>query len=187
MSDLSFLAGRDVHVYRFVSESTIEENMLRKANQKRLLNNVVVEEANLTTEYFSRTDWRDMLGESMVEELGIAPAKGTGTAELSSTEPPDAKVTAEAFAAAEDEEDAAAAQMVEGEMELDRPDFAEQPVAASAGEEKEDRATPATPGDTPAVEEAVAEEAEDEEDDLSGTVDGYMLRFVDDDWEFFGP
>jgi helicase SWR1 len=172
-----------------VSESTIEENMLRKANQKRLLNNVVVEEANLTTEFFSRTDWRDMLGESMVEELGISPAKGTVTTEPSSTEPPDAKVTAEAFAAAEDEEDAAAAQMIEGEMNLDQPDFAEQPVAASAGDDKEDGVTPpATRGETPAaVEEVLAEADGDEEDDLSGTVDGYMLRFVDAEWEFFGP
>jgi helicase SWR1 len=172
--------------------------MLKKANQKRLLNNVVVEEANLTTEYFSRTDWRDMLGESMVQELGIAPATGAsaaaavadGTDRLPSAEPVETgESTAAAFAAAEDEEDAAAAQVVEGEMDLDQPDFDEQPVAASALD-KEDGITPATPGTPAAAEEGGAAEGGieiEDEDDLAGTVDGYMLRFVEEDWEFFEP
>lgn len=36
---------REVHIYRFVSEHTIEENMLKKANQKRLLDDVVIQGA----------------------------------------------------------------------------------------------------------------------------------------------
>jgi SNF2 family DNA or RNA helicase len=32
---------RNVHIYRFITEHTIEENMLKKANQKRYLDNLV--------------------------------------------------------------------------------------------------------------------------------------------------
>ena len=45
---------RDVHIYRFVSEGTIETNILRKSNQKRMLDDVVIQEGDFTTEYFNR-------------------------------------------------------------------------------------------------------------------------------------
>ncbi|KAF9581077.1 swr1 complex component, partial [Lunasporangiospora selenospora] len=61
---------RDVHIYRFVSEFTIEENMLKKANQKRMLDNVVIQEGGFTTDYFQKMDWRDMLGEDDLAKLG---------------------------------------------------------------------------------------------------------------------
>lgn len=43
---------RDVHIYRLISEKTIEENILKKANQKRLLGDVAIEGGNFTTAYF---------------------------------------------------------------------------------------------------------------------------------------
>ena len=36
-------ATRDVHIYRLVSERTVEENILKKANQKRLLGDMAIE------------------------------------------------------------------------------------------------------------------------------------------------
>ncbi|KAJ1618878.1 hypothetical protein T492DRAFT_575273, partial [Pavlovales sp. CCMP2436] len=33
---------RQVHIYRMVSEATVEENILRKATQKQLLDSVVI-------------------------------------------------------------------------------------------------------------------------------------------------
>ena len=56
---------RDVHIYRFVSEFTIEENIFKKANQKRMLDNVVITEGNFTSDFFNKVDWRDMLGDDM--------------------------------------------------------------------------------------------------------------------------
>ena len=47
---------RDVHIYRFVSEGTIEANILRKSNQKRMLDDVVIQEGDFTTEYFDSLD-----------------------------------------------------------------------------------------------------------------------------------
>jgi hypothetical protein len=40
---------RDVHIYRLISEKTVEENILKKANQKRLLSDVTIEGGCFTT------------------------------------------------------------------------------------------------------------------------------------------
>ena len=51
--------------YRLVSEMTIEENILKKANQKRLLSNVTIEGGNFTTAFFK---------ENTIKELFNAPS-----------------------------------------------------------------------------------------------------------------
>uniref|UniRef100_A0A182PG61 Helicase domino n=1 Tax=Anopheles epiroticus TaxID=199890 RepID=A0A182PG61_9DIPT len=52
---------RDVHIYRLVSEKTIEENILKKANQKRILGDLAIEGGNFTTAYFkSSTTIQDL-------------------------------------------------------------------------------------------------------------------------------
>ena len=43
---------RDVHIYRLISECTVEENILKKANQKRMLGNIAIEGGNFTTAFF---------------------------------------------------------------------------------------------------------------------------------------
>ena len=45
---------RQVHIYRLVSEATVEENILRKANQKRLLDSVVIQSGQFTTDFLDR-------------------------------------------------------------------------------------------------------------------------------------
>ncbi|THH27831.1 hypothetical protein EUX98_g6363 [Antrodiella citrinella] len=44
---------RDVHIYRFISEHTVEEALLRKANQKRSLDDLVIQKGEF--------DWRTLL------------------------------------------------------------------------------------------------------------------------------
>jgi helicase SWR1 len=122
---------RDVHIYRFVSEFTIEENIFRKANQKRMLDNVVITEGNFTSDFFNKVDWRDMLGDDI--PLPLIPEHTAGDVGHG------ARVE-QAFAAAEDMEDAIAAKRAQKEMEVDAVEFAEVPTPA----------TPATPlGVTP--------------------------------------
>ncbi|KAK8794788.1 hypothetical protein WA158_001769 [Blastocystis sp. Blastoise] len=54
---------RDVHIYRLISESTIEENILKKANQKRYLNKLSLEEGQFTTtSFFKEFTINDILG-----------------------------------------------------------------------------------------------------------------------------
>ena len=43
---------KQVTIYRLVSESTVEENILRKSNQKRLLDSVVIQSGGFTTDFF---------------------------------------------------------------------------------------------------------------------------------------
>lgn len=47
-----FTTQLSVFVFRLVSERTIEENILKKANQKRLLGDLAIEGGNFTTAYF---------------------------------------------------------------------------------------------------------------------------------------
>lgn len=51
---------RDVHIYRLVSEKTIEENILKKANQKRLLGDLAIEGGNFTTAYFKSSTIQEL-------------------------------------------------------------------------------------------------------------------------------
>lgn len=67
---------RDVHIYKFVSEYTIEANILRKSNQKRLLDDVIIQKGDFTTDTFNRVTWRDALddgtGIDLSDEAGAA-------------------------------------------------------------------------------------------------------------------
>lgn len=139
---------RDVHIYRFVSEYTIESNILRKANQKRMLDDVVIQEGEFTTDYFNKISVRDMLGEddhgssvmdgdafanaAMDRVLGAA-AGGAGNVER-------------VLEQVEDKEDTAAAKMAEKELvHTDEADFVEDksftgsttPKTTSAGTPRE--------------------------------------------------
>ncbi|PWN53983.1 hypothetical protein IE53DRAFT_64531 [Violaceomyces palustris] len=161
---------RDVHIYRFVSEHTIEENMLRKANQKRLLDSMVIQEGEFNTEALMRNDWRDMLDEGGTlagVEVGSKSIGGGSSKEIE-----------KAFLEAEDEEDAKAARMAQSEIHnLDVTDFAAENVAPP----DEPRDSPATPLEVTTW----AEEEEEEEEEQGGSIDDYMLKFVERDWDFF--
>ncbi|XP_023242373.1 helicase domino-like, partial [Centruroides sculpturatus] len=64
---------RDVHIYRLISERTVEENILKKANQKRLLGDLAIEGGNFTTAFFKKNTIRDLFGIdlSVSEEVDI--------------------------------------------------------------------------------------------------------------------
>ena len=55
---------RDVHIYRFVSQHTVEEAMLLKANQKRSLDNLVIQKGEF--------DWRSLFNDesALTKALG---------------------------------------------------------------------------------------------------------------------
>src|SRR6188768_311011 len=55
---------RDVHIYRFVSQYTVEEAMLRKANQKRTLDDLVIQKGEF--------DWRSLFNDesALTKALG---------------------------------------------------------------------------------------------------------------------
>ncbi|KAF8569642.1 hypothetical protein P879_00459 [Paragonimus westermani] len=64
---------RDVHIYRLISERTVEENILRKANQKRFLSDVAIEGGRFTTAFFKQNTISELFAEpSGLHDLVVA-------------------------------------------------------------------------------------------------------------------
>ncbi|GAA6057722.1 hypothetical protein JCM3770_002662 [Rhodotorula araucariae] len=168
---------REVRIWRFVTEHSIEENMLKKANQKRKLDQMVIADGEFTTDHLQKLDWRDYLDDGQLAELGV-----DSTAEQDNAGQIPTQSEAEirrALAAAEDEEDAAAAKAAVAEIEMDRDDF--------GAEDKQASGAAASFTKDGLVQTTGEGQKEAEEDPLAGTVDGYMINWVDEDWdEWFG-
>ena len=52
---------RDVNIYRFIAKNTIEENILKKANQKRHLGNLAIEEGNFNIDGLKEQQLRTLV------------------------------------------------------------------------------------------------------------------------------
>ncbi|RKP25843.1 P-loop containing nucleoside triphosphate hydrolase protein [Syncephalis pseudoplumigaleata] len=173
---------RDVHIYRLVSEHTIESNILRKANQKRLLDDVVIQEGDFTTDFLTRVGWRDALG---LEDLPQASDKE----QLLSDMPEDLDG---ALAQVEDADDVAALQQARKEATeadlADRADYKGQ-AAAHTGQGN-GRAistsppwtTPSSNATSPAASNGVGQEEEEE-----GDIEEYMLRQAEWNYRLLHP
>lgn len=170
---------RDVHIYRFVSEYTIESNILRKANQKRMLDDVVIQEGEFTTDYFTKLDVRDMIGtDEALTGQDEASAAMDRVLENRVTN------TSRVFEQAEDKEDIDAAKNAQKELEhADDGDFDDR-VNTATGMSTSGQ-TPAQAG-TPLSDEArlldvnkpETEDAADTELSL-GHIDDYLMRFME--------
>ena len=112
---------RDVHIYRFVSEYTIEANILKKAEQKKHLDNVIIQEADFTTDYFNKLTVRELLGKA---EEGKEDDNGknddSGNAFLRKGHD-----FTKVLEMAEDAEDAKAAEVAMRESNVDVEDFSD--------------------------------------------------------------
>jgi len=125
---------RDVHIYRLISEHTIEENILRKANQKRHLNKLSVEDGKFTVGAFlnsggsvNRSDVIEMFNNEITDKALLDTEDEAQKKELEL-----------AMTSAEDESDKQAAirAQQEAEEELDEfkeglPERSVSPAAAS--------------------------------------------------------
>ncbi|MCJ1426207.1 swr1 complex component [Sticta canariensis] len=190
---------RDVHIYRFVSEYTIEANILKKSNQKRMLDDVVIQEGEFTTDYFNKLSVHDMLDDSALVdgdvEASAAMDRVLGT-HTSGAE------TGKVFEQAEDQEDIAAARIAEREMvQTDAADFDERAGPGTTGGAatlktlaQDQRDTMPPPGEAPMIHDVEAGlatpgtgagaglEAEEGEDEGEvGDVEDYMIRHLE--WE----
>ncbi|KAI9777539.1 MAG: swr1 complex component [Geoglossum umbratile] len=191
---------RDVHIYRFVSEHTIESNILRKANQKRMLDDVVIQEGEFTTDYFNKLSIRDMLGDDAVVVDGDASANAAMDRVLGGPTGSGRDVE-KVLEQVEDREDTVAAKVAEKELiHTDDADFDEKGTGVSSV------ATPTastplealhpgrsnTPSALRVIEPASVETAtpvaqqdiemaDVDDDNEPGHVDDYMLRFSE--WE----
>ncbi|KAJ3053524.1 hypothetical protein HK097_004118 [Rhizophlyctis rosea] len=150
---------REVHIYRLISEHTIEENIVRKAEQKRRLDDLVIKEGEFNSEYLKRleagagsagragavsgakVDWRDWFDEGVVgADDGKTEAEDEGKEKKKKRKGKkgkkkgDRKEWERAMAMAEDEDDVVALNGARAEMDVDMVDFEE----GRAGGEEED-------------------------------------------------
>ncbi|KAK2740454.1 swr1 complex component [Myotisia sp. PD_48] len=188
---------RDVHIYRFVSEYTIESNILRKANQKRMLDDVVIQEGEFTTDYLNKLHVRDI-----IDEDGNGLTEGHDEASAAMDRVLDTKVrgAARVFEQAEDKEDIDAAKTAEKELEhVDDADFEEgtTPHTPGAGQvlgqsqtgtplpTEYDPSISQTNNNTRHVTPSVAvldgglDSTYDDSEAQVGHVDDYLLRFME--------
>ncbi|GIZ42466.1 hypothetical protein CKM354_000573600 [Cercospora kikuchii] len=140
---------KDVEVYKLVSEKTVEENILRRANQKSLLDQTVIQDGHFTTEYQlkrSSDDKEDEIDDAIGRLLGG-----------------DEQATTTALASVEDKEDVQAAEKAGKEDRTDDVDFGDR---SSKGPSKAN-----TPGPG-----AAEDEVDEVTEELKGHVDLYMIK-----------
>ncbi|CAL8084425.1 unnamed protein product [Orchesella dallaii] len=136
---------RDVHIYRLVSEKTVEENILKKSNQKRLLGELAIEGGKFTTTYFKQNTIRDLFTINEKDDVSkrlstwnteqTKPPMVEDEDETTTFDPTDIMKSPEkkhemqmiecALAAAEDDTDVHAAQTVHAEAEAEMAEFDE--------------------------------------------------------------
>jgi helicase SWR1 len=187
---------RDVHIYRLVSEHTIEANILRKASQKQMLDDVVIQEGEFTTDTFNKVSVRDVLGEKVdFTSEGVAAADAALDRVLGGpNDGNNQRTVGRVLEQAEDREDVTAARAAEKEIQADDADFTEKPSNTASGTSTARQGTPATAGAGKSVlDGGVLPNGDATDADLDGgveeynafgdkvqTVDDYMLRTMAD-------
>lgn len=147
---------RDVEVFKLVSEKTVEENILRRANQKSLLDQAVIQDGRFTTDY-NAPPKSGAEGEDS-DDVSAAIDRFLSGGD---------KAVAKTIESVEDKEDVQAAQQAQKEEQQDAEEFAD-------GASK-NPSVPPTPGATG---------PDDQEDDAAaadreGHVDNYMIKVVE--------
>ncbi|XP_064858417.1 uncharacterized protein LOC115143904 [Oncorhynchus nerka] len=126
---------RDVHIYRLISERTVEENILKKANQKRMLGDMAIEGGNFTTAFFRQQTIRELFDvteaekKEMIVELSVPQPEEEETVNKQST-----TILEQALCRAEDEEDIVAASQAKAEQVAELAEFNEAIPLDEAGE-----------------------------------------------------
>lgn len=129
---------RDVHIYRLVSEKTIEVNILKKANQKRMLSDMAIEGGNFTTTFFKSSTIKDLFAMDATQEQEESQEKpdekdkiiAAEVEPVFEAEKNSLRAYEHALAAAEDEQDVQATKTAKAEAAADLAEFDENiPIA----------------------------------------------------------
>nr|XP_034903014.1 protein PHOTOPERIOD-INDEPENDENT EARLY FLOWERING 1-like isoform X2 [Populus alba]TKR84721.1 protein PHOTOPERIOD-INDEPENDENT EARLY FLOWERING 1-like isoform X4 [Populus alba] len=124
---------REVHIYRLISESTIEENILKKANQKRALDDLVIQSGGYNTEFFKKLDPMELFsGHKTLQIKNMQREKNHNNGNEVSLSTADVDA---ALKYAEDEADYMALKKVEQEEAVDNQEFTEEAIGRLEDEE----------------------------------------------------
>ncbi|XP_068641321.1 protein PHOTOPERIOD-INDEPENDENT EARLY FLOWERING 1-like [Aristolochia californica] len=121
---------REVHIYRLISDCTIEENILKKANQKRALDDLVIQSGGYNTEFFKKLDPMELFSGHRtlaIEKLQKGGSSVTENFDVESGNLSSADVEA-ALKHIEDEADYMALKKVEQEEAVDNQEFTEDAI-----------------------------------------------------------
>jgi E1A-binding protein p400 len=117
---------REVHIYRLISESTIEENILKKANQKRALDDLVIQSGGYNTEFFKKLNPMELFsGHKTLQIKNMQREKNHNNGNEVSLSNADVDA---ALKYAEDEADYMALKKVEQEEAVDNQEFTEEAI-----------------------------------------------------------
>ncbi|XP_059180034.1 helicase SRCAP isoform X2 [Centropristis striata] len=129
---------RDVHIYRLISERTVEENILKKANQKRMLGDMAIEGGNFTTAFFKQQTIRELFdmneGEKREAAVELTVAQNYEEENVSKQS---TTILEQALCRAEDEEDIVAASQAKAEQVAELAEFNEN-IPLDDGAEQEE-------------------------------------------------
>ncbi|KAK8568847.1 hypothetical protein V6N13_106729 [Hibiscus sabdariffa] len=117
---------REVHIYRLISESTIEENILKKANQKRALDDLVIQSGGYNTEFFKKLDPMELFSGHRALTVRSQKEKNHNNDIKDSVSNADVEA---ALKYAEDEADYMALKKVEQEEAVDNQEFTEEAMS----------------------------------------------------------
>ena len=127
---------RDVHIYRLISEMTIEENILKKAQQKKLLGSVAIEGGNFTTAFFKQNAIQDLFGIDLLKESSAQRLEAIEANESTNETILDAQLE-QALGTVEEDNDVVAAKTARAEAAAEYAEFDENiPIDADKEEEK---------------------------------------------------
>ena len=150
---------REVHIYRLVSEHTIEENVLRKADQKKLLDELVTKKGEFTLDHLRRITWKDWIKEDELETQN--DTMETLNLEKKTQSEQNQMEWEKAMELVEDESDAKALQFAKKEQEIDLAEFRET-----------ERSPSVQVDETKVMSDQYATPVE-----VRGSIEGYMLRY----------
>ncbi|KAL6911860.1 hypothetical protein ACP4OV_000665 [Aristida adscensionis] len=126
---------REVHIYRLISESTIEENILKKANQKRALDDLVIQRGSYNTEFFKKLDPMEFFSGHTSLRVDEQP-KDCSVVAATSNEVGLSNADVEAaIRQAEDEADYMALKKLEQEEAVDNQEFSEEVAGRTEDDE----------------------------------------------------
>lgn len=139
---------RPVHIYRLISEHTVEENILKKCNQKRQLDNLVMQDGSFTPDFFKKLNLREFFETEDIGDSAEQPAIAAAGEDMSESELNKAMADAEE----ETDRDATTAlhmEMDEGETEFELKGDGEEEDANGEGDNKGGRTEPPLVGASP--------------------------------------
>ncbi|XP_069783009.1 helicase SRCAP-like [Narcine bancroftii] len=140
---------RDVHIYRLISDRTVEENILKKANQKRMLGDLAIEGGNFTTAFFKEQTIRELFDlptdthrETLPTSIPLPtvppPPRPEEEDSMSAKQ---TQILEQALCRAEDEEDIRAASLAKAEQVEELAEFNESiPLEGEEGASREEGA-----------------------------------------------